>query len=188
MEINKNSWHYRAWAWSHRQGIGEYVPEQTNLCSYVRRLVIGVPLIALGIVVLILLASLLIVIPTNLAILPFGYYARHPVIEDLSGRHRPSIASYQGLKIGSFRLLPWHVIVPVLLVLLGRWNYGIISHRAFHGFGGVLFIMELIVLFMGLLVGGITLYQETGTGSLIREYVDAKAKGVCPLITFKDDE
>lgn len=187
MEINRNSWHYKLWEWSHREG-GGYVPAQTNLCSYVRRLVIGVPLLTFAFVVFILLAALIIVIPANLGLLPFGYYARHPIIEDLNEQHRPTVGRYQGLKIGSFRLLPWHVIAPVLLVPLGRWNYGIISHRAFHGFAGALFIMELLVLFMGLLVGGSTLYQKTGTGTLIREYVDAKTKGVCLLITFKDDE
>lgn len=181
MEINKSSWHYKAYAWSY---VWDFipVPQDTNLCSYVRTILFRVPVSAFLFSFLFSLLGAIILIG-NIFAIPFGYYFRHPMT--MTGNHEPT-GQYQGLALGNFRLLPWHVLVPVLLVLLGRWNYRFISHHAFHGLGMAFFIMEIAMLLVGLIVGGTILYRYTGTGSLIQEYMDAKTQGICPLITFKD--
>lgn len=185
MEINKSSWHYRAWEWSHREwGFGD-VPKQSNLCTYMRRLTVVFPLTVFFYAFMILMVGLIIVVPFNIILIPFGRYLRHPILEELNGWHRPIFVSYQGLKIGNFRLLPWHIFAPVLTVLLVWWNYRVINR---HDFGNVLLIIEFAIILTAILLGVPFLYSQSQTGKLAREYIDAKTKGICPLIAFKDDQ
>lgn len=185
MEINKDTWHYKAWAWSHRNWAGGVVPEQSNLCTYVRELVIRVPLIVLALAFLIVLMSVFLVIPLNIVALPFGRYIRHPIIEEIGHEERSIMGRYQGLKIGGFVLLPWHVLAPVLTALLVWWDCRVIAR---HDFGHPVLLIQAACLLVAILLGVPFLYSESQAGKLAREYVDAKTKGICPLITFKDDK
>jgi hypothetical protein len=76
----------------------------------------------------------------------------------------------------------WHITVPTLFIgitllwyvhgTLGAWLYAI---------GVVVAVVALIILFAFILTGGI---KDTFIG----DYIEAKTKGICPLIEFKDDE
>lgn len=187
MEINKNSWHYKVWAWSHSGTDGSgTIPEQSNLCSYVRELFIRVPLILFALALVIITMGVLIVVPLNIAALPFGFYFRHPIVQDLRGRGgEDHMVRYQGLKIGNFVLLPWHVLLPALVVLTVWWDYRSVQRHEFANFP---FLLSIAALFTGVVCGAIYLYSNSQTSKLAREYVSAKTKGICPLITFKDDK
>lgn len=180
MEINKSSWHYRMFEWSYTWD-GRCPPINSNLCSYVRRLAVGVPLN--GVVWAMLFLSLgMIVALGNICLFPFGYYVRHPQLSAGSGE----VASYRGLRLGKFYLLPWHILLPVGLGFLGWWNYHMISqHKALTSLA---FFIEMVGVIMALVIGSLILYARLEKNPVVQEYIDAKTKGICPLITFKDDQ
>jgi hypothetical protein len=70
------------------------------------------------------------------------------------------------------------------LCFLGYENWHLI-HK--HGLFNPLFITEMIVVPLLVIVALVLLYKST-KGSILREYVDAKTQGICPLITFKDEQ
>lgn len=179
MEINKNSWHYKTYAWSYEWDFGE-APKEINLCAYVRRLMFGVPVNGLFFGIIFLIVGLVAIAATVL-MFPFGYYLRHPLIN----YGNPHVGSYNGLRIGKFNLLPWHVIVPALIVLLAWGNY-----HMFHLYGAFnkLTIIEAFCSIPLLILGVIFFCFNTDIGGLVKGYVDAKTKGICPLITFRDDQ
>src|ERR1035437_7123011 len=114
MNVNKNSWHYKVYAWSYFHSYD--VPWSTNLCQYTRRLVTFVPVKALvfgvvGIFVLLLEAA---VLPFLLAI---GLRPNRLLFFDAG--YDQTVVEYDGLRIPGtkFRVLPWHVILGSLPII-----------------------------------------------------------------------
>lgn len=78
MIINKNSWHYKFWSWTYTNRLEEkYPPSQTNLCSYVQRM-IWIPLSYL-MMALVVLAALLMIIG-GAALLEYKAWSTHPYV------------------------------------------------------------------------------------------------------------
>jgi hypothetical protein len=176
VKISKNSWHYRAFAWSYTWDYN-HVPENSNLCSYVRRLVIGVPFNAICFGAVALLFGFI-----SLFMLPFGYYLRDPWHR--LGLVRDEVGRFNGLKIGKRELMPWHALLPLLLMLVGYANYRVIKN---HDYFNCWFIVECALLATAAIVAAIIWYDRSDVAGLARTYLDAKTQGICPLITFKDE-
>lgn len=78
MIINKNSWHYKFWSWTYtNRWFDEYPPTQTNLCSYVQRM-LWTPLYLLILTVFFLAVALTLVGGT--VFLEYKAWSTHPYV------------------------------------------------------------------------------------------------------------
>ena len=177
MKIDKNSWHYKAYAFTYDQRY--FVPEHTNLCQYFQRLLVVLPLQLLKFAFLFGCAGLLIVfyylVMTPLAF-PFGYKPTY-----VFGSSSEIMVPYRGLKLWGVELYPWHFLVLVLGGVL-EWTWiheqGLKHILIVQGIS--LGVLALIALIIGFLL--------SDTWEVIWKYLSAKKQGICPLVEFTKDE
>lgn len=181
MNINTKSWHYKFYKFTYKFW-DTCVPRQTSLCQYVRRIVF-MPLLMLLFLVICLVA-LIFIYACQLIIAPFalivGYRPILPFIEDMSN---DIAVPYNGLKIKgiSFRLYPWHVLLPVGLA------YAFYAWVNFSGWFLPLMICIPIILMIGIIVIWLWLTEsESESVRLFKASWSAKTSKICPLVTFDD--
>ncbi|MDE1833815.1 MAG: hypothetical protein KGH64_00595 [Candidatus Micrarchaeota archaeon] len=169
MIVNKNSWHYKVYKFSYL-GV-DYPSESTNLCQYVRRITIVVPVIGAAV-----LTAVLIVVLSNPIFFIAGRYLKMP------WQGASSMERYQGLRLGTFELYPWHILLPTLIVIgefflvrrLG-WVYPVAVPVAFAS-----------VMLCALGVAYFFKQRSSTKPSLLGAWLKAKKERVCPLINFEE--
>jgi hypothetical protein len=181
--INRKAWHYKVYEFTYRHDLP---PRQTNLCQYVRRVVLMGPL--MGVAAAFLLAMMSILVVFHYLLPPFFGWRPRQWSKPFSVFDTNGMVKYQGLKLGSsynaFQLYPWHIILATLVVG---------AHAAIYHFeGGHPLLVEGeilgIILFLLALVVGSVVYSESDTGRLISQYLAAKKQKVCPVVEFKNEE
>lgn len=187
MNINKNSWHY--WLYSHTYKEGK-IPVSTNLCQYVRRIVVSIPCIMFLAAVdfmefgsekiwSLLIAPLytlngeteryeIVIRPSHIiVILAMGYLFYHYTMIAL-------VITGMGIGavIGEIIDSRWPIVgVPVVGYLY--WNYTIIM---------VTISALAIVVIIALIA-----IPDSEAWHIFKEYVKARKRKVCPLIEFREN-
>jgi len=169
MIINKDSWHYKAWRWTYDRAY--QVPDNTNLCPYMRRIMFLVPIKALVrfVVATVSLTCLAIVAGIRWC---FGY-------KTVSTDWDDSPVEYAGLPVAGRQLYPWHVLVPAAAIGLEA----LLAHSGgWVGFG----IVNGIILGCAALTAlGMWFFCSDST-EIFRTWADAAHRKVCPVIEFGD--
>lgn len=169
MKINKNSWHYKVYAWTYEWG----PPSHTNLCSYVQRMFWrSLWKVLYGTVVYLLY----FLVMTPVAFL----FGNRPSLFDKESSHydQKLFKKYRGWYAYGFELYPGYILLPIAL-LYGEyqwWKHGLFTATVVH------IMLALIVLGLFVLV----ILPDTDTGKLIIAWLSAKKQGVCPLVEFQD--
>ena len=174
MIVNTNSLHYKVYKALHAHTDGK-VPEKTNLCAYVRFLVL-MPLFLLFIYLPIRICYQVIkvvcFVPLTVILAFFG-------IRPTRYRCDPdSFTGYPGLKIGPLELHPWSIVL-LLAVIASPWF-------AYRLSGTTASIITVSVLVGIAALIGIFLFFSTETGELAYAYLAAKKQRVCPVVEFAD--
>ena len=175
MIVNTNSLHYKLYKVLHAHTYGR-VPEKTNLCAYVRYLVL-MPLFLLFICLPIWICYQVIkavcFVPLTVILAFFG---RRPT------RYRcdlDSFTGYTGLKIGPLELHPWSVALPLVVIASPGLMY------LSSGTTASIITASVLVGIAALI--GIFLFFSTETGKLAGAYLAAKKQRVCPVVEFADE-
>lgn len=173
MVINKNSWHYKVFAWTYRVWGSSWKirNDKSDLCTYVQRLIwMPIPSALWWV-----LRSLLYI-----ASIPFAFvFGGRPYNiwkgVDVDGPWR----RYPAFKVwGEVQVYPWVIVVP-LAFLFGEWEW--FKHNALCAAlvqGGLLSFFAAVFT--------IAWFEESGK-SAIKEWVAAKKAGYCPTIVFQDN-
>ena len=174
MIVNTNSLHYRMYK-ALKTRTGCEVPEKTDLCAYVRYLVL-MPLFLLFIFLPIWIWYQILKVvwfATLTVILAFcgGRPTRYGCGSD-------SFTPYPGLKIGSLELHPWSVALPLVVIASPGLMY--------LSYGTTASIITASVLAGIAALIGIFLFFSTETGKLAGAYLAAKKQRVCPIVEFAD--
>lgn len=174
MIVNANSLHYKVYK-TLKARTGCEVPEKTDLCAYVRYLVL-MPLFLLFIFLPIWICYQVIkaVCFAPLTVI-LAFFGRRPT------RYRcelESFTGYPGLKIGSLELHPWSIVLP-LVVIASPWF-------AYRLSGTTASIITASVLVGIAAAIGTVLFFSTETGKLAGAYLAAKKQRVCPIVEFAD--
>lgn len=182
MKINTRSLHYRLYDYTYSSW-GGASPIATNLCQYVRRLILS-PFIILPVSAISFLALIFLAVRAFLTY-PLGYSTNWKTLE-LRGRS-PGMFQVAGLQVYS-----GYFVIPIALVIGNFLAYGqLFIHGVKPGVGSTLSIMliitEVSVLIFGL-IAGMIIFFSSDTYDLFSEWIDAKTEGVCPLIEFDEDD
>jgi hypothetical protein len=180
MNINKNSWHYKVW--NHYTANVFHI--NPNFCEYTRTIFIKAPVCLL----LILVFSVFLA-ATQLAIaIPLLIIGYRPGLKEFwaSGDYdQRFIVPYSGLKIKRklpnfpFELYPWHVLLPVVLVI-AQWALIHYDMWPIEGVCAGVVVAALIAAYFA--ENG-----DTETVRLLKAKFAAKKQMICPLITFTDE-
>lgn len=167
MNISTTSWHYKLVKW-HCDLFGHFNPR--DLCSYIRRLTLWLPLTLLG---ALLLHCLLL--PITVIVLLAGYYP---------GLFPLDVKEYGGLRVSwlPFEIRPWHIVLPTLFVWLQIY-FG--SHWGMTFFKIEGSVIGSAIVF-GAIIFGIFVYSESETKYLLSNWFEAKTKRFCPTIKYVD--
>jgi len=182
MNININSWHYKWYKWTYSFYDSD-IPEQTNLCQYVNRMVW----------MSLLIGMISVLFSTFTVIGPMCYYLFAPLLLIIG--YRPQRTSkqnllkgpttyikYSGLNVfGWFRLYPWHLVLPVFVVW---FEFHIWRHNAVVN---VVIGHVMIVVIWFILLWSTGVLSNSETIKLIRATIKAKTSHVCPIVTFSKD-
>jgi hypothetical protein len=174
--IDKNTWHYKTFAWTYRFWDSEYKIRDghSNLCTYVQRLLWVLPFSIFLVAFLSLLYIISIPFAWLFGGLPYNIWEDSP--------HSAPWRSYPGFKVwGEVRLHPWVVAVPVAIIY-GEWAWfhyaGWIRPVCIQGF--LLAVVGMLAFFFW--------FKETNKTNLISEWFSAKKAGICPLVEFRDPD
>lgn len=173
MIVNSKSWHYKIYGWSYTLFVEKYPPVKTNLCQYVQRLVIWVPLMLLATACFFILMAFM-----NLLLAVSGFWFGYRPSTLLL----PNPVKYQGLQVGPVQLYPWHLILPALFIWM---NYHMFHTQNERFVRAMSFLDGLIGTLLFCLF--IMLFSKSESGKLLRAYLSAKKTRVCPLVEFKDE-
>jgi len=184
MNICKNNWHYKVWAWTYTTNdlnIMEWEGTSINLCPYVRRVVLIAPFKALGFGLLYLLS----VVYRQIILLPMLCIGFRPVnlfVNPKDFLDAVWFKRYNGLNVSwsSFKFYLWHFILPTLIGIL---HYFAITHHWW-----IFLLIEavsLVVIGLGVLIASLG-YSNNKTVLLYRSWWQAKHDKICPSITFSD--
>jgi hypothetical protein len=181
MNISKNSWHYKVYAWSCKEWEG-YIPTQTNLCSYWQTVVFGAPLIALfnkvplGIVFYGVVGGIFIPACWLVGFKP------NDIFNDHGDQSRPTFVRYNSpVSIRGFRLYPWHAVVLGVILFC---NWLIVTHQGWK----YDLILEGSLLGLAVVIIGSIFYFTSDTWKLTKEVFAAKKIGVCPVVNFIEEK
>jgi hypothetical protein len=163
MEINKDSRSYKIWKSTYSFHY-EYTPEQTDLCSFMRRVYIKAPLMCLSYGIYNLLAFCFGSRPYSFNPFNSGFYSTY---------------DYDGLKIGKRELYPWTAIAAILFVLFNIYG-------AIYALYPLVFLGIFYTLF--LLAGVLFYIIFNDNESLIPKWLTAKKEKVCPLVSFVSND
>lgn len=180
MHINKNSWHYKVYNFTYNVYDR---PSRTNLCSYLKRVILVAPLhllmyiiVSLGIVGMLLI----VLIPALLVgFRPTGV----PFISN--SKYEDSYTQYRGWqpKWAPFELYPWHLILLGLIVTI-IWS-------VIHFAGWIYFIIPVsLMLFTAAIVMAYILIYDSESESvrLWKANMAAKKSKICPVVTFDEQD
>ena len=174
MQINKDTWHYRAYHWTYKIQNSEWkMSDHSNLCSYVQRIFWMVPFTALFVVI----TSLMYMMASPFVFL-FGARPTNIWAEN----NERAWAPYPGLKVwGEVRVHPWVVAVPAALIYLEwawwhycNWKYPFFTH------------LTVLLVIIGLVLYGT--YDSSDARPIINAWFHAKKQGVCPVVDFVEEE
>jgi hypothetical protein len=179
MIIDRNSWHYKLYSLTYLWvgGVPTRLMQKTNLCQYMRRIMLGVPWWGFLMGAIIILATLFGPI--------FGYVPR--TINPMKFFEN-DMRKYQGLRLGrsynTFQVYPWHVILAVLFIGSEALIYHYCGARPMivqaSIVGGILALIGIVF--------GTMMYLDSSTGKIIKEYISAKKQKVCPIVEFQNEE
>lgn len=176
MNINKKSWHYKLYSWTYDAWDRSYTPERSNLCQYFQRIV------WMGFFTFLWSAILSIgyVLVATPVLLLFGLRPVN-VWEDHIISTQQLCEKYQGLKIGSFRLYPWQVLLPSVFLFL-EWLWFHYASHWYYPLGVQLSIIEIFAF-------SIFFYEVSDNETVViaRNFLSAKKQGICPLVEFNDE-
>ena len=170
MIIDVNSWHYKAWKWTYSRDW--HVPQTTDFCSYMRRLMFLVPGKAVYTVIAAMVYGICILFPTATARWLVGY-------KTVSTNVDRQPVQYSGLQVAGREILPWHVALPALVVA----SEAFMIHKTSWAIGGA--VNAVILAAVGLVVGGLFLFTSSST-QVFRSWFWAKKRKICPVIEFGD--
>lgn len=213
MELKKNTWHYRVWAWTHKvwfqlmQGSTprrevQVMPETTSICRYFWRVVLigpltGIFLALLGALMFSILGSLLVAINMVNIMLARGYntidLADGPL--DLFPFH-----PFEKTQQPGWRLLK--LILPCTYVLGGLWYMLGTAGMTYRAVQTAQLFSEVAVAVAPWIYPVIVLLVILQAARIVSLYIGisefftdvavpfAKAKyhRYCPLVTFVDDD
>lgn len=169
MIINKNSWHYKAWKWTYDRSW--QVPEYTNFCSYMRRIMFLVPIKSLTRSVVFTIYMLCLAIIAGIRWV-FGYKTVSTDLDD-------SPVEYSGLPVAGREIYPWHVLL--LAIILG-FEVLLKHDISWSAFGIIHAILLAIALIANL---GAWFFSDDST-EIFRDWVLTQKRKICPLIEFGD--
>ena len=191
MQLDKNTWHYRVWNWTH---VGP-TPIATNLCSYVQR-IIWLPILygLVGLIFYTVVPLFFYLIATPIGLL-FGYRPGVWAIDPLGlntewtreqTTHEPMV-KYDLYRIGNFAMKTWYLLILGLVVFI---EYALCY---FHGTRSVLVTEGAVIGALVAIVGGFICLcwvsdASSGIGFVVKAWFKAKKQGVCPLVTFTDSK
>jgi len=188
LHFRRHSWHYRLWAFTFSLS-NAGLPRGSDICSYVRRIVlrtipIGLAWLAISIIWVVLYVLLF---AARLIWMPFwGTGLPHSlgdILDDSGDDFGGVFLPYEKIQVGRARFYPYQILLPLALlglVWLGFANYP---------------VQTVIVVGLGAVVGlvlalfwGIQKSRETDLWQLITGYLRAKKEQICPLIIFEDQD
>jgi hypothetical protein len=178
MVINKRSWHYRLYKGTYTI-FHDQPPKNSNLCSYMQRLFFGIPFFYGGWVQL-MAFYILVLGPLSLL------FGRYPSFHFDDNQKNYMFGSYPGLTLRGFTLYPWMLAIPGFFL----WaNIGAFLHSC-HGNWIVVPVAESVLVFIAGIVAlaMVSSARPQDFGYTIKEWFAAKKAGVCPLVSFVDEE
>lgn len=175
MVINKNTTHYKLYVWTYEAaGRGYRLPERTNLCQYVQRLIWMTPLVLLYKLMVLTVYTILLPI-----VFLFGFA---PNYSKALANNELYYHPFPGLRVwGQVRLHTWVVALPALFLYL--------EYLWFHYYAWYYPVFCQLALFI--LLGGMVLYawfDNSPTKKLVGEWVSSKKQGICPVVEFTEKE
>jgi hypothetical protein len=174
MVINKKSAHYRLYAWTYdAMDHGYAVPEHTNLCQYVQRMVWMTPVV---------LGYKLLVAIVYTILTPFVFlFGGRPTYADAIRYNQLYWESYPGLRVwGQVRLHPWVVALPALFFYLEyRWFHAVPWYYPTFIQLGVLLVIAAIIAYAW--------FEQSDTAALAKGWVSSKKSGICPVVEFTEE-
>ena len=169
MKINKRSWHYRVYCefTAHPE---RHAERYETLCSYFWKVIGGVILIAIFGPILILGVGTILILGWF-----FGFWPNIGKYEEGHGLFH-SDYKFDGRRRHVFA--PWEIATVAGLIY---WAFA-----SWETFSIFLMIIAAIAVFAGLMF---LVFKgwKTETFRLVRAYISAKKRGICPLITFEGD-
>jgi hypothetical protein len=192
MNININTWHYHLYQWTYGQ-LDKYdtPPKHTNLCQYLRRLCIGVPWFATlnFLYSSIMFAMALIGSIASFLLLPFFvrpifFYTLKYDTQYNSGPIKEIEPFHLPLKDGySLPIYPFYICLPALIILGEyEWHHHASNLLLFNIVNGIFWSGLLL---LAIIIFGFDWFQKNETVQLIKAGIEAKTKGICPLVWFQ---
>lgn len=201
MEIKRNSWMYKV-----AYGFEAKKPKRTNLCSFFWKFVLmllgGWPLALIAMGVFFALGVVVVFITFISGFFAGFFVGYRPSIYEGESRKKFWIPYKKWPKIKGYRILPIYFVLPVLVyfavnvldwtalwIMLSGLPAAILS-MIFGMLGVLSFLAIAAIIFLlmaGIVWGVVALFDrffKTGIGTLIKEYVKAKKRKVCPIIKF----
>lgn len=178
MQINKNSWHYKVYGWTYEHSF--CIPERTNLCQYVQRIVLG----SVGICLRFAFLSVanIVALIFYVILMPFAlFFGYLPTL--FSQKHGEIFTPYSGLKIWGAEFYPYHLLPAGGIVLAEM----ILAHD--YGLKYIVISQASIVAAIITLLVGLYYYDDfkkIEAVSLAKKYFSAKKQGICPLVEFTE--
>jgi len=174
MMIDKNSWHYKVWEWSYTNPICDhYPPSQTNLCSYMRRILLLTPLNALLVAIGSILYTLVVFIPVVTFRWCIGYKTTSlDITQDTQ--------EYNGLRVANkVEIYPWHVLVPAAFIGIQAWAFSKFNPGHVGIFDAVLAGIAAVVVLTFFML-------KSDKTEVFRDWFWARKQKICPTIEFGD--
>ena len=184
MIINRKAWHHQVYNFTYWYDLP---PRQTNLCQYVRRVVLMGPI--MGATAILLISMLAVGVSFMYLFGPIFGWRPKSWIKPWTILDTDGMVKYPGVKLGSsynaFQLYPWHIILAALIVGV-HW-------LLYHFVGGHVLLTEgkvlgFFILLVALIVGFFFYYGTSDTGKIISQYLAAKKQRVCPVVEFKGED
>lgn len=181
MIINKKSLHYKLYESTYKAFDG-YVPEKTNLCQYMRRLLVFSLLVYPFLLIVGIAFIIILVFITALMALPMLLVGKRPQMPWEENYTPMGAKNLPPLRIGKFNFYLVYLVIPFVLYVLVRYDYHLYhTNGFFHPF----LVLQSVFVTIAVVVLGLLLRYDTETGQLIGKWFEAKTQGVCPLITFE---
>lgn len=192
MQVRTNTWHYRLYRFGFVSDAPK-VPNETNLCRYVQRIVFGVPTrlikyMAMGVIMAVVVVIALVIAAIccvavgvmNVVTIGVGYGVVYPDGDNLAGNQIPF-----KIPLGTRKLhLAWFsipalvlagIVSIVMLLNGGEVPAGLLTTVGYW-VGG-------IVLAVGVVVALIAFFTSE-TWRISSEYIKARKSGICPEINI----